>query len=76
MQAGRQTAHYAGRQAMGAESLTCGMQVPEAVTGLQKLEELFLANNSLTALPPRMGLMAPTLRIVTVEGNMFRLIRR
>jgi hypothetical protein len=35
-----------------------------------------VANNSIGSLPPQLGLMAPTLRILAVEGNVLRTIRR
>ncbi len=41
-----------------------------------RLEELLLTNNALTSLPPKLGLMAPTLRYVALDGNAFRTIRR
>ena len=41
-----------------------------------RLEELALSNNELATLPPVMGTMAPTLRLVTREGNPLRTLWR
>lgn len=41
-----------------------------------RLQELDLSNNQLSNLPPQMGLMAPTLRVLLLEGNCIRVIRR
>lgn len=41
-----------------------------------RLQELDLSNNQLSNLPPQMGLMAPTLRVLMLEGNCIRAIRR
>ncbi len=35
-----------------------------------------MANNSIGNLPPQLGLMAPTLRVLAVDGNVLRTIRR
>ena len=51
------------------------MQVPEGVSGLQVLEELNLADNAVTALPPRLGTLA-SLRVLHLQGNPLRSIRR
>ncbi|BDA49887.1 Leucine-rich repeat-containing protein 40 [Coccomyxa sp. Obi] len=52
------------------------IQVPEGVSGLRALEELNLANNDLAGLPARLGLLAPKLRILPLDGNPLRSIRR
>lgn len=41
-----------------------------------RLEELNLANNNLATLPPQLGLLAPVLRSLGLEGNPLRSIRR
>lgn len=41
-----------------------------------RLEELHVTNNSISSLPPQLGLMAPTLRVLALEGNVLRAIRR
>ena len=51
-------------------------QVPEGVSGLRALEELNLANNDLSGLPAKLGLLAPKLRILPLDGNPMRSIRR
>lgn len=43
--------------------------VPLAITGLTNLEELNLANNDISTLPNEMGLMAPKLSSLMLEGN-------
>lgn len=43
---------------------------------LCRLQELDASNNQLSNLPPQMGLMAPTLRLLRLEGNCIRVIRR
>lgn len=35
-----------------------------------------MTNNSIATLPPQLGLMAPTLRVLALEGNVLRTIRR
>lgn len=52
------------------------MQVPESVSSLRGLEELNLANNELSGLPPKMGLLGPRLHRLALEGNPLRTIRR
>ena len=51
------------------------IQVPEGVSSLQVLEELNLADNAITALPPRLGTLA-SLRVLHLQGNPLRSIRR
>ena len=51
-------------------------QVPEGVSGLRALEELNLANNDLSGLPAKLGLLAPKLRILPLDGNPMRSIWR
>lgn len=41
-----------------------------------RLQELDLQNNQLSNLPPQMGLMGPGLRVLLLEGNCIRAIRR
>lgn len=41
-----------------------------------RLQELDVSHNQLTGLPPQMGLMGPTLRVLLLEGNCIRVIRR
>jgi Leucine-rich repeat (LRR) protein len=41
-----------------------------------RLEELHVANNDLTSLPPSLGLLSPRLRALSVRGNALRTIRR
>lgn len=41
-----------------------------------RLEELDLSNNQLTNLPPQVGLMSPHLRVLRLDGNCIRAIRR
>lgn len=43
---------------------------------MSRLQELDLSNNQLSNLPPQMGLMGPTLRVLMLEGNCIRAIRR
>jgi len=43
---------------------------------LKSLEELNLANNELSSLPPALGLLAPKLRVLLLDGNPLRSIRR
>jgi len=56
-------------------------QVPVEVTGLTALTELDLGNNSLgnnsvSSIPPMVGRMHPTLKMLQLEGNPLRTIRR
>jgi hypothetical protein len=41
-----------------------------------RLQELDLSNNQLSNLPAQMGLMGPTLRVLMLDGNCIRAIRR
>ena len=41
-----------------------------------RLEELDLQNNQLSNLPPQVGLMSSHLRVLLLEGNCIRVIRR
>jgi len=43
--------------------------LPSAVTSLTALEQLDVTNNDLAELPSELGLMAPTLSSLMVEGN-------
>ena len=52
-----------------------GMQVPKGTSSLQALEELNLADNSISALPPQLGTLA-SLRVLHLQGNPLRSIRR
>ena len=52
------------------------MQIREDISRLTALEELNLRNNSISGLPPRMGLLHGKLRILMLEGNPIRSIRR
>ena len=51
-------------------------QVPTEVTGLTALAELDLGNNSISSVPPVVGLMHLTLKVLQLEGNPLRTIRR
>jgi Leucine-rich repeat (LRR) protein len=51
-------------------------QVPESISSLRSLEELNLANNDLSGLPAKLGTLAPKLRLLLLEGNPLRAIRR
>jgi Leucine-rich repeat (LRR) protein len=53
-----------------------GFQVPVEVTGLTALTKLDLGNNSVSSIPPVVGLMHPTLKVLQLEGNPMRTIRR
>ena len=48
----------------------------EAVSKLTALEELNLTNNNISSLPPRLGLLGEKLRVLRIEGNPLRSIRR
>ena len=50
-------------------------QVPESAGSLQMLEELNLADNDISMLPPRLGLLAK-MRCLHLQGNPLRSIRR
>ncbi len=50
--------------------------MPEAISALRALEELCLSNNELSGLPPKLGLLAPKLHVLALEGNPLRSIRR
>jgi Leucine-rich repeat (LRR) protein len=50
--------------------------VPEGISSLRSLEELNLANNELSVLPAKLGLLAPKLHVLTLDGNPLRSIRR
>jgi hypothetical protein len=41
-----------------------------------RLQELHVTNNNITNLPPQLGLMAPMLHVLALEGNVLRTIRR
>jgi Leucine-rich repeat (LRR) protein len=41
-----------------------------------RLQDLEVQDNALSSLPPRMGLMAPQLRVLRLQGNGLRAIRR
>ena len=43
---------------------------------LAALEELNLMNNSISGLPPKLGLLCGKLRVLMLEGNPLRSIRR
>lgn len=44
-------------------------------TALRRLDELLLANNDLSSLPPQLGTLT-SLRALTLEGNPLKSIRR
>ena len=48
----------------------------EDVTRLTALEELSLTNNNIGSLPPKLGLLGERLRVLRIEGNPLRSIRR
>ncbi len=48
----------------------------EDISKLTALEELNLMNNSISGLPPKMGLLREKLRVLMLEGNPLRSIRR
>lgn len=52
------------------------LQVHEDVSKLAALEELNLLNNDISGLPPKLGLLGPKLRVLQLEGNPLRSIRR
>lgn len=52
------------------------LQVPEGITKLSALTRLDLTDNSLGSLPPRLGLLGPSLRVLELQGNPLRTIRR
>jgi Leucine-rich repeat (LRR) protein len=41
-----------------------------------RLSELDVSNNQLSSLPPQLGLLAGSLRVLQLEGNCLRTIRR
>jgi Leucine-rich repeat (LRR) protein len=43
--------------------------VPPALATLTALEQLDLTNNDVSDLPPELGLMAPTLSALMLDGN-------
>lgn len=43
---------------------------------LCRLTELVLTNNQLSNVPPQLGLMSGHLRVLSLEGNVLRTIRR
>ena len=51
-------------------------QVCEDISKLTALEELNLMNNSISGLPPKTGLLRDKLRVLMLEGNPLRSIRR
>ncbi|CAL5221783.1 g4045 [Coccomyxa viridis] len=51
-------------------------EVHEDISKLTALEELNLMNNSISGLPPKMGLLHGTLRVLMLDGNPLRSIRR
>ena len=60
----------------GISTVNTLTQVPEQLTELSALSEMDISNNSVTKLPPVLGLMHPTLRVLQVEGNPIRSIRQ
>ena len=48
----------------------------EDVTKLTALEEVNLTNNNIGSLPPKLGLLGEKLRVLRIEGNPLRSIRR
>lgn len=51
-------------------------QVCEDISKLTALEVLNLMNNSISGLPPKTGLLREKLRVLMLEGNPLRSIRR
>ncbi|KAJ1401923.1 Leucine-rich repeat, partial [Sesbania bispinosa] len=43
---------------------------------LTSLTELDLSDNNISALPPELGLLEPSLQVLRLDGNPFRSIRR
>ena len=52
------------------------VQVHEDVTKLTALVELNLTNNNIGSLPPKLGLLGEKLKVLRIEGNPLRSIRR
>lgn len=70
----------AGSMAHGT-ACTCAVCIAMPLTLLPdvtlcRLQELDVSNNQISNLPSQMGLMAPTLRVLMLEGNCIRVIRR
>ena len=52
------------------------LQVHDDISRLNALEELNLMNNNISALPAKLGLLSEKLRVLMLEGNPLRSIRR
>lgn len=63
--------HHLSPQLVGCR----GVQLPEWLTELRKLEELDVTNNDIGRINPRLGFMEK-LRCLRLEGNPLRSIRR
>ena len=54
--------------------------MPATISGLTSLQELTLADNDLSSLPPQLGMLAPSvggaLCVLHLQGNPLRAIRR
>jgi Leucine-rich repeat (LRR) protein len=51
-------------------------QVHDDISKLTGLKELDLRNNDISGLPPKLGMLDGTLRMLCLEGNPLRSIRR
>ena len=52
------------------------LQVHDDISRLNALEVLNLMNNNISALPAKLGLLSEKLRVLMLEGNPLRSIRR
>ncbi|XP_024960075.1 plant intracellular Ras-group-related LRR protein 6 isoform X2 [Cynara cardunculus var. scolymus] len=50
--------------------------IPEGFKDATSLQELRLSDNNISALPPELGLLEPTLNVLQLDGNPLRSIRR
>ncbi|XP_017980552.1 PREDICTED: plant intracellular Ras-group-related LRR protein 6 [Theobroma cacao] len=58
---------------LGQNSL---QSIPEGLNSLTSLTELDLSDNNISALPPELGLLEPSLQVLRLDGNPLRSIRR
>ena len=54
----------------------CALQVRNDISKLTRLKELDLTNNDISGLPPMLGMLGGTLKVLRLEGNPLRSIRR